>query len=153
MMNYSVNKTELDKLLKGILQETNLDILIINYKDFYSSFSCKPDKNDYPYPGKTDVIDEDKSVKWNREEVKRLRNAYEDRVKELNKYKNLIDHTYESRIIEVLADENDISIAESKKLWSHAYSEGHDSGIYNVISYYDEIVELYLDLLEIRKKK
>lgn len=153
MMNYPANKTELDRLLKGILQETNLNILITNYKDFYSKFSCKPDKNDYPYPGKTDVIDEDKSVKWNREEVERLRNAYEDRVKELNTCKNLIDHTFERRIIEILAVENDISIAESKKLWSYAYSEGHSDGIYNVINWYNEIVELYLDLLEIRKKK
>lgn len=97
MMNYPVNKTELDRFFRGILQETNLDILIINYKDFYNSFSCKPDKNDYPYPGKTDVIDEDKSVKWNKEDsdeidnlksqIEEIEDKMEDNDKNSNDYK------------------------------------------------------------------
>ena len=50
-----------------------------------ANMSCKPSTTK---PKTGDIIDEDKSVKWNREEVVRLQNEYEKEVKELNTAKN-----------------------------------------------------------------
>lgn len=102
---------------------------------------------------KTDIIDEDESVKWNKEEVQRLRRAFENKVEELNRYKNLICSAFEGRIIEILANDNSVSVEESQRIWSYAYSEGHSCGIRNVISCYEEFVSAYADLLKIRKEQ
>lgn len=150
---YPTNKDEFDSLLKKIKKEETLNILVSSFESFYTGYSCKPNKEEYPYPKETDVIDEYESVKWNREEVQRLRRAFENRVEELTRYKNLISSAFEGRIIEILASDNSISVEESQKIWSYAYSEGHSCGIREVISYYENFIEVYFDLLKIRKEQ
>ena len=55
--------------------------------DKYIHFSCKPSSQKYKVGT---VFDEDKSVKWNREEVERLNKKHEDEVKELNRKKSAL---------------------------------------------------------------
>ena len=149
---YPTNKDGFDSLVKKIKEEKALNILVSSFESFFTGYSCKPNREEYPYPKETDVIDEDESVKWNREEVQRLRRAFESKVEELNRYKNLISSAFEGRIIEILAKDNSISVEESQKIWSYAYSEGHSCGIRNVISCYEEFISVYADLLKIRKE-
>lgn len=150
---YPTNKDGFDSLVKKIKKEKALNTLVSSFESFCTGYSCKPNREEYPYPRVTDIIDEDESVKWNREEVQRLRRAFENKVEELNRYKNLISSAFEGRIIEILAKDNSISVEESQKIWSYAYSEGHSCGIRNVISYYEEFVSVYADLLKIRKEQ
>lgn len=145
------SKGEYSSLVKEIKKEKELDVLVSSYEKFCMSYSCKPDRAEYPYPKRTDVIDENKSVKWNREEIERLRKAYNDRVTELNKYKNLIINTFGGRIARVLAKNNHMSAAESQKIWHYAYLEKHSDGISFIVSYYEELAGLYADLLKIRE--
>ena len=101
----------------------------------------------------TDVIDEEQSVKWNREEVTRLRKAFENRVDELNKYKNLIFNEFENGIIKILAKDNHISVAENKKIWRYVFEERHSNGIRTIIAYYYDFIDVYIDLLKIREEQ
>ena len=139
---------------KGILNTIkamkSVDELVKNYENFYNTFSCKPDPQIYSCPKVGTIIDEDQSVRWNREEVKRLRNTYENRVKELNQYKNTIMNTYEKCIIKLLAKENRISVDESIIIWTYAWMRSHDEGIESVVNTFNEIADLYIDLLDLK---
>ena len=146
-----MNEKEFDNILKQINKEKDLEKLVNDYEDFYLHFSCKPDRDEYPYPKKDTVIDEDKSVKWNREEVERQRLAFEKRVEELNKWKNRLNNQYEHRIITLLGKENAISYDESSLIWSYAYMDGHSNGVRNVMSIYGDLIDLYEDLLKTRE--
>lgn len=146
------HKDECSALIKEIKKEKELDVLVSSYEEFCLNYSCKPDREEYPYPKRTDILDEEKSVKWNREEIGRLRKVYESKVVELNKHKNLIINALEDAIVKVLAKENHVSLDESRKIWNYAYAEKHSNGIIFVVYCYNELAGLYADLLEIRGK-
>lgn len=129
----------------------SVDELVTNYETFCNTFSCKPDPQIYSRPKIGTIIDEDQSVRWNREEVERLRNTYENRAKELNQYKNTIMNTYEKHIIKLLAEENGITIDESVTIWAYAWMRSHDEGMKSVVYTFNEIVDLYIDLLNFKK--
>lgn len=141
-----------EELIEQIRKEKDINSLIESFDDFNLHFSCKPDRKIYPYPNNNDVIDENKTVKWNREEVKRLRERFENRVVELNKYKNKLFSEYKYWFITLLNKDNNISYSESFKIWEYAYSENHSSGIKYVVFKYEEIVDLYNDLLKSHNK-
>ena len=63
------------------------DINLLEEKcyNFFNEYSFKPDREQFPYPKIGEVLDEEKSVKWNREEVYRLREAHDEKVKDLQK--------------------------------------------------------------------
>lgn len=149
-MNY-MNEKEFDNVLKQINKEKDLGKLVSEHEDFCMHFSCKPNRDEYPYPKKDTVIDEYKSVKWNREEVERQRAAFEKRVEELNKWKNILCNQYEVRMITLLAKDYGISYDESSKVWAYAYAKCHSSGVRNVMAVYGDVVDLYEDLLKIRE--
>lgn len=146
------HKDECNSLIKEIKKEKELYVLVLSYEEFCLNYSCKPDREEYPYPKRTYILDEEKSVKWNREEVERLRKAFENKVEELNKYKNLITKAFEDRIVKAMAKDNGISVEESLKIWNYAYAEKHSNGIIFVVYCYNELAGLYADLLEIRGK-
>lgn len=147
------SKGEYSSLIKEIKKEKELDVLVSSYEKFCMGYSCKPDREKYPYPKRTDILDEDRSVKWNREEIERLRKVYENKVVELNKHKNLIINAFEDTVVKVLAKDNHLSLDESRKIWNYAYAEKHSDGIIFVVCCYNEVAGLYADLLEIRGKK
>ena len=144
-----MTKEQFEELEKWIKKEKDMNCLIESSDDFTLHFSCRPNGEIYPYPKINEVIDEDKSVKWNREEVSRLRERFEKRVEELNKYKNKIIVEYEDRLITLLGKNNNISHDESSKIWSYAYLESHSSGVRDVTSTYEEIADLYNDLFPV----
>lgn len=51
----------------------------------YTNFSCKPKNRKCKI---CEVFDDDRSVRWNREEVERRNKLHEEEVKELNRKKN-----------------------------------------------------------------
>lgn len=150
---YPTNKDEYNSLIKEIEKEKELEVLVASYEKVLENYPCRPDRKEYPFPKVTDVLDENKSVKWNREEIERSRKTYESKVVELNKHKNLVINALEDAVVKVLAKDNHVSLDESRKIWNYAYAEKHSDGIVFVVSYCKELSDLYDDLLEIRTKE
>ena len=150
---YPTTDAEVKTYIKEINKETDCDKLVSLSNDIWQHFSCKPDKEEYPYPKEGDVIDEDKSVKWNREEVARQRQAYLNRVDELNKCKNAICNAFDGRIVTLLAKDYGFSKEESRKIWNFAYGQEHSGGTSSVVNAYTDFADVYAELLEIRESK
>lgn len=131
----------------------DIDTLEEKYEEFCYGYSHKPDRDEFPYPRINDVIDEDKSVKWNKEEVERLRKAHDDEVRRRNQEYAAINHAYSDRFKKLLAKDYGIKVAEAELIWSYAYSEGHSGGIYNVVAHFRDVASLYIDLLKVHRKK
>lgn len=150
---YPITDIEAKDYIKEINKETDCDKLVSLSDDFWRTFSCRPDKKEYPYPKAGDILDEDKSVKWNREEVERQRQAYLNRVHELNKCKNAIGNAFDDRIVTLLAKDYGFSKEESRKIWNFAYEQEHSGGTRSVYDAYVDFADTYVELLKIRKSK
>ena len=138
-MKYNVNDFELNDYNK-------LNDL---YKNAYS-ISCKPDPNKFPRYKEGAVIDEDKSVKWNKEEIVKRNKAYQDEVARLNKIRNNaifeIDKLIKCLIIDDLKffipdKSNDWYENAAKHIFQNAYDRGHSYGMYDVICYINDNID------------
>lgn len=139
---YATNYTNEDTIKKL----TDIHVILESWEMFYRNFSCKPDETEFPKYKHDDVIDEDKSVKWNREEIERRINARTEEVKRLQTLRNKLDNLYEKTAIKVLAKEYKISIKEASILWRKAYEDSHSSGITSVYSTFVELADMYEEL-------
>lgn len=105
-----------------------------------ANMSCKPSKTK---PKTGDVIDEDKSVKWNREEIIRLQNEYEEEVKALNTAKNKRRDDLYKELYKVIRHEvKGITLNDAQQIFQYAYSEGYAYGYNEVFSKLDDIILL-----------
>ena len=121
------------------------------------NMSCLPDPYKFPKYKEGDVIDENKSVKWNREEVAKRIQARNDEVARLNTVKN-------KRIVELkkMAQDtiahgliNDKLVANvgrayeiASNIWNRAYDDGHAYGIHEVVNYVYKYVAFAEELLK-----
>lgn len=117
--------------------------------DFHhmNNMSCRPDfrKLSTGY-----VMDENQSVKWNREQVELNNQNYQKAVAELNIKKNKArDAVYED-IFKKIQHEVGHSISRNSaiKIWNYAYAEGHSCGWMNIKAYLDEIIDLVSEILD-----
>ena len=95
------------------LEEIKEDVLDM------AQMSCK---STLPYPKVNTVIDEDKSVKWNREEVERQRKAYTDDVAKRNTEKNKRRDELTKELYKTIASEvGGISEEKVKLIWQYCY--------------------------------
>ena len=96
------------------------------------------------------VFDEDKSVKWNREQVEDNNSRYLEEVKRLNTEKNHRRDELHERIYKVIQDEVGYGLSRRKAmlLWNRAYEDGHGCGIREIISNLDDLMELAIQLLK-----
>lgn len=122
------------------------DLVDIRYDlEEMSNMSCKPN---WTRPRENEVIDEDKSVKWNREEVIRLRDKYDTEVKELNAIKNKRrDELYKETYKVIRHDVKGITIEDAKEIFDYAYREWHSYGYVEVFNHMEELVELISDIV------
>ena len=105
-----------------------------------ANMSCKPS---WKKPKTDDVIDEDKSVKWNREEVERLQKAYDEEVKILNTEKNKCRDDLYKELYKVIRKEVvGITLNDAQQIFNYAYSEGHSYGYNEVFNTLDELIHL-----------
>ena len=140
-----VYKSEIIKNLETVSECKTL------FVTFLDEFSSRPDKEKFPYPKTGDVLDEEKSVKWNREEVLRLREAYNTEALRLNQIKNNMIREFEAKLISLLSKEYSITVKESEILYKYAYEESHSDGVYEIIDTYRDYAEMYDELKEIKK--
>ena len=106
------------------------------------SMPCKPD---WKRPKEGDIFDEDKSVKWNREEVLRRQDAYAKEVLKLNKEKNHARDSLCTELYEAIKNEmsDKITLDDAKRIYDYAYSEKHGYGCHDIISFLYELIEVF----------
>lgn len=97
----------------------------------------------------THVVDEDKSVKWNREEIVRLNAENKEKYEAYEKEHYAMGGKMVEAIVAAYASEyTNMSLSQIRKVYSHAYSEGHSGGMYEVFNEMNSMMELVSDILK-----
>ena len=89
------------------------------------------------------VFNEDKSVKWNREEVERVNKSLKEDYEEYKKNVSDAEDSERKAIIKAFSNEYDISESKVETAYNHAYSESQSSGIYDVTITLESVMDLY----------
>lgn len=106
--------------------------------------SCKPD---FKRLKVGDIVDEDKSVKWNREYVEENRKKYDEEVKRLNTLKNKTKVDIQNRMVRDIAKETGTSETVAKMIYNMAYQDTiNDDYFYRYSNFADKISDL-IDLV------
>lgn len=138
-MSKSYTVEEIEK----ICAEKDTDFIIANFENFALTFSCRPNEKEFPIYSDGAVIDEDKSVKWNREEVTKRRQARLDETNRLKQLKNELISIYDKALMEALASQYDISKSETELLWDFFYREHHSYGLREVHTHFVDFMDTY----------
>ena len=116
---------------------------------FATNISIVPNKTYFEKPAIGTVIDEEESVRWNREQVERLRTEYDEEAARLKKVKtDTINWTYEE-IYAYITQETGIERDKAIRLWSFV---NNFHGGYDLLEFLEEQIMLYNDLKPIFKK-
>ena len=96
------------------------------------------------------ITDEDKSVRWNREQVEQSQQTYREETLRLRQERNQMLDKAKQEIILYIKDslEKDFSEEKCNLILSRAYEENHAYGLTSVINRVDEYVDFINDLLE-----
>lgn len=97
------------------------------------------------------IIDENKSVKWNREQVIAENSKYHEEVTQLRDMKNnQIIEAQDKVIDEYIADELDYSMSHMAMdvIFNQAYMLGHSGGANQIFNHLDELICFVNDLLK-----
>lgn len=138
---------------KNIIEKlTDVDEILESWDKFLTNFDWRPDKKEFPIYHRGQIIDEDKSIKWNREEVERYRAAREAEEKRLWVLRNELDSLYEKTLMKALADEYEISTKEASIIWTQAYADNHSFGISSVYNKFGELAYMYHELCKVTKQ-
>jgi hypothetical protein len=124
-----------------------------DYKQILS-MSTIPDSSKFPHYNQNDIIDENKTVKWNRDEVARYREEYEKEKYRLTHARNEALCSIINDIKELFSDELSTYHINSKKsgkeiaslIYNKAYEESHSYGIYDVLQKMDDYVDFIYEL-------
>lgn len=108
-------------------EEINIDMLRSEFKD-WQDMSCRPSIIKKLKEGT--IIDEEQSVRWNREEVQRRNEEYEKEVKQLNALKNKARDAFYEKLYMFIMNEvgNGCTREKAMIIWNHAYEDGHSYG-------------------------
>ena len=96
------------------------------------------------------VFDEDKSVKWNKEQAQKNNDDYDNEVKRLKQEKIKRRDEIYAEIYKTIQEEVGFGISEKKaaKIWEYAYDKGHSAGWREIIIHLEEIEELVKSVLD-----
>ena len=142
--NYT-DKNAIEKL-------TDVDEILESWNKFLTNFTWRPNEKEFPIYHRDQIIDEDKSVKWNREEVSRRRAARKVEEERLFVLRNELDSLYEKTLIKALAEEYEISTEEASIIWARAYADDHSFGLSSVYDRFDELADMYHELCKVTKQ-
>lgn len=99
------------------------------------------------------VFDEEKSVRWNKEEVIRLNNELDkDREKAREAYSNA-EMEWLKSIYETVMKSYGFSYEMVVKTWDMAYEESHSCGYGDVLTTFDELLDYALDMIRMANKE
>lgn len=117
----------------------NFDKLCIMANE-YNKFSCKPKNPKYKIG---EVIDEDKTVKWNREEVERRNKLREEEVKKLNAQKNKMLLEWIDAVKLYIIEETKVKKDKADEIYNYLYGKYHSYGLLEVLANMDELLDLF----------
>jgi len=120
---------------------------IQNEFDAMSKMSCVP-IGIYKLPA-GHVLDEDKSVKWNREQVELNNKKYQEEVARLNTLKNKRRDEIMGMIYEKISYEvgHNLDRKKAEAIWNMAWERGHSYGISDVMGNLNDLIELAQKIL------
>ena len=95
------------------------------------------------------IFDEDKSVKWNIEQVEvNNRNYYLEVMKLKSERSECINVLLEDIYTAIQEDMScEISIEQAKIIWGYAYDMGHSGGVYDIFSHLYDLMNFVESLL------
>lgn len=96
------------------------------------------------------IIDEDKSVKWNREEVQRRNSEQKDIEEASRKLRMELSEKLANDIIGVFVHQTGYSEKKVRTIYHYAYRESHSSGMYEVVQTMDELIDLFMEVDQIQ---
>lgn len=127
--------------------------IIEDYANIDRTYKCKPDITKFPKCREGDIIDENQTVKWNKEEVTRRIQAYKNEVGRLNAERNAAFLRWRQDVTAIITAElverkifRDAATADKKALiiYNKAYEDAHSYGVYDVL----QKVDAYVDFTE-----
>ena len=92
--------------------------------------------------GKDHVFDEDKSVKWNREEVERVNNQYQQ---ELNDFRRMKANAYsavERAAADYIMQELSVNFEKAMKIYNFCYGLKYDESFEAVLELVNDIIDV-----------
>jgi hypothetical protein len=118
------------------------------------SMSTKPDSTKFHRYNENDIIDENKTVKWNREEIIRRNDTYKAEKARLQAVRNEALCSIINDIKEVFSDELSTYHINSKKsgkeiaslIYNKAYEDSYSYGIYDVLQKMDDYMDFIYEL-------
>lgn len=99
------------------------------------------------------IFDENKTVKWNREEVKKKNAEVESQKKEREKVEQAIIQAARDEIIHYLMDDFGFTEDVAAIIFNKSNEKGHSSGFCEVLSYANSFGEFAQELFEAEKKE
>lgn len=128
------------------------------YKTIEETTSIVKTIRDYPLYKENYIFDENKSVKWNKDEVIKRNKLRDEEIRKCQSIRKLALCNVENNIIHCIAVEliernivkTDISTAVEKatKIFNLAWDKGHSNGMYEVCIYIDEIIDFIEDFIK-----
>lgn len=121
--------------------------------------SCTVSLDEFPIYKEGDIIDENKTVIWNREEVVKRKKAREDAIKKNKKIREFAIENVECIIINLTAVElikrdivknGDVKRAVETAIfiyYNEAWDSHHSYGICDVCIYIDELIDFIEDII------
>lgn len=133
---------------------------IESYEIFIEKIKNKEYETKLEYPklsryAKDTIIDENQTVKWNREEVER-RN--DEKSKELKKYRNSIKEgqlSFEKDVVSyiVLSNESMINKEQAEEIFKKTWNEEHSEGRISVLNEALELADFIIKMIDLKDKK
>lgn len=95
------------------------------------------------------IFDEDKSVRWNREEVERQNNNRLAQIKAYRESEAQGEKDFRDDVIQYLLENYRINKNQkiAERIFSKAYDDGHSGGYGEVLTHAEEIADLIEDVL------
>lgn len=107
--------------------------------------------NNFEYPRKDYtmkegyITDEDKSVKWNREQVQKNIDSYNSKIDLYHTEGNRLAKLFEQDVINYIKKHCGFKEEACKFLLGEAWEKGHANGLADVISELEELIEIVID--------
>lgn len=121
---------------------------LVEESDKLRHMTIVPNKDEFPRYKYNDVIDEDMSVKWNREEVIRRNEAYAQEKERLFGVINDAEKSLNNRIKAYISQEVPLSFDKASIIFNRLYVNYHAYSYWEILSHVDEEIDYIQSILK-----
>lgn len=119
-----------------IAKSTSLDFQILTYKEQLLK--------------ENHVIDENQSVKWNREECQRRNQQKRESIQDIRKQLQDLTNHFHQQVYQYIQEEYDFNKDQAVAIYNYAYEESHSYGFYDVINTVHKIASFLQEFAKIK---